>query len=116
LKILAEFPEPKGQVIYEGDFIEVNPRAAILWDTSKDGPLPEGIEAKVGYLKREGNALVEDAEKKAAHEAKLADKAAKDKEKDDRKAALDVIDHTKKLSETDLDFAVRAWLAERKGL
>lgn len=46
---------------------------------------------------------------------KSAERKKKAKDKADRKAALDAIDHTKKLSADDLDTAVRAWLADRKG-
>lgn len=116
MKVLAEFPEPKGQVLYDGDNVWVSPRAIILWDTSKDGAFPEAQLPHVGYLKREGQALVVDTDKKAAHDAKVADKAAKDADKASRKTALDAIDHTKKLSSDDMELVCREWLKREKGL
>jgi hypothetical protein len=54
-------------------------------------------------------ALAVDPEKSAARKVKEQDKAT-------RKAALDAIDHTKKLSSDELDLVCREWLKREKGL
>jgi hypothetical protein len=47
--------------------------------------------------------------------AKSAARKAEERERAQRKAALDAIDYTTPLSEDDRDLVARAWLAERKG-
>ena len=118
-QLLADFPNNLGQLLVDcADGFTYAPDLGytVHWDTSKDGEFPADAATHVGYLKREGSALVQDATKKAAHDAKLADKAAKDQAKADRDAALNAIDFTKKLSNDDLDLVCRAFLAQRKGL
>jgi hypothetical protein len=118
-QLLVDLPNELGQLLLDAaDGFTYAPDLGytVHWDTEKDGPLPAGFEAHVGYLKREGAALVQDAEEKAAHDAKKADEAKKEKDKGDRKAALDAIDLTKPLSQQDQELICRAWLAEQRGL